>query len=430
MLNRSKKRLFRGSLVALLAATMLLASLAQAACRSTEFAPLAQGAAAINLAFGRVNLAASSLQPPSSLLASSTATAADFHYGGADAGSVLWRCDKADVERAEVYFLAATNGASRLGGHHPAGVADGLTDVYATWFAHVGLRLEMDGKSLNRRWQRIELKSWQDEGAQIAIRVQDLPSLQAQLYRVSDDLPTEGGSDDCPQGGALTASGVAYRCTAASAFLQLAASGLAHDSVGEDSATHHQGALQGMAYRLSPTLTVSRLPSCVVRSATPAVLLPTASVAQMESDGSAPEAPFSVQLECEQSDAGAQARVGLQVSPGALAAAQRLRLINAQGGVSHLLADDYASNPQMAKGVGIGLFDASGRRLWWVGQDSGATGEDSGWYPVQQQAWQGAQDAQRQQWQLNFTAKLLRLPGEAVTPGKIRATAYVLVKLP
>jgi len=134
-------------------------------------------------------------------------------------------------------------------------------------------------------------------------------------------------------------------------------------------------------------------------------------------------------------------RPSLQASPGAFAAARELGLVNPDNSnsVGYLLSDQYLvsdhSTSEIAKGVGITLHDRNGEQRRFVGQPGLVgtgypRGTDAGWYPVGDSM--GAETcatAKLRCYRLDFTARLVHLPGRDITPGKVRAIAHVLVKV-
>lgn len=395
--------------------------------------------------FGKVNLTNPYLQPVGSLLATAIVPPTNYTYGGANASSVLWTCDKADLPN--VHFLVATNGDDRVGGFYDIGTSDGLPGVYATYFAYVGLKLSMSGITVSRYWQRVPLTSYAESGNKIQIRLQDIPPLQAELYRISS-LPGTGAvsyycGNNNTQGSGINFTGT-YTCTQPNAYIQLVGPGITHDNAGEDSAYKMQfwGADNGFGYGMRSAATLSQTATCVARNATPLVLFEAMSVQQLQAGASA-QANFSVQIECSDSAVSGtnsgQTALGIQVSPGAYSAAQSLGLVNASGGVNALVSDNYGNDPGLARGVGITLKNAgTGAAMPFVGQPGNTgntpisypTGPNAGWYPVLTGATAvGSSASGYSNYLQTFIASLQQLPGENVTPGKVRATAYVLVKV-
>ena len=419
-------------------------------CTRTSAAQTEDSRTAI-IPFGKINLTDEYFVPYGSLLGSVVVPPTNYTYGGANGSTVLWECDEADL--SNIYFLVATNGDDRVGGFYDIGGSDGLTDVYATWFAHVGIRQTMAGVTLTRYWQKVPVTSWNKTSAgKIQIRLQDIPPLQAEIFRVTDLPGTAAASYYCGNNN-YDGSGIAYGsstgktyiCTQPNSYIQLSGDStvsfaFAHDLPGEDSARYFDfwGVDNGFGYGMRSQNAIYSVPTCVARSADPVVMLPTISVPELENGGGA-SSTFTVQVECSDSAKSGvgdtQTAMGIQVSEGAYSAAKLLGLVNSSGGVSALVSDNYFS-PDMAKGVGITLAhsDNPGQALTLVGQPGIATmtpgGNNAGWYPVLLGATKaGSVKSGYTYYTYSFIATLKKLNGQTVTPGKVHATAYVLVKM-
>jgi len=440
MLRISLVRRVAGAL--LLAASFMLPMAGHAACVSSG-AGQTEDTRTAQIAFGRVNMTDTYLQPVGTLLASTIVPPTQYTYGGATAATVLWTCDQADLPN--LYFLAATNGDDRVGGFWETGAADGLSGVYATWLSYVGVKLTMSGLTLSRYWQRIPLTTYAVSGNRIQIRLQDVPAMQAELYRISSLPPAAGAASDyCATMGSASATGTVYTCVQPNAYIQLVGPGIVHDEIGEDSAYRYDfwGADNGFGYGMRQATSLSQVATCVARSATPHVLFPTVSAQQLQA-GAVTQANFSVQVECSNSvssgTASGQTALGIQVSPGAYRAAQSLGLVNASGGVTALVSDNYGNDTGLAQGVGITLENATtGNSMVFVGQpgitgsvpSANPSGAGAGWYPVLEGASSmGTTQSGYTHYLQTFTATLRQLPSHMAQPGKVYATAYVLVKV-
>ncbi|MCS3407303.1 fimbrial protein [Serratia sp. AKBS12] len=423
---------------------------AYAACTKTSVPQTEDGYTAI-IPFGKINLTDAYFLPPGSHISTVIVPPTNYTTGGASGSSVLWECDAADLPG--IYFLVATNGDDRVGGFYDIGAPDGLTDVYATWFAYVGLKQTMAGVTLTRYWKKIPVSSYATTGnGKIQIRLQDIPPLQAELYRIST-LPATGArsaycgnnNSDGAGIGYASSTGRIYSCIQPNAYIQLAGDAsvsilFAHDKPGEDSATRFLfwGADNGFGYGMRVANKLYANPTCVARNARPVVMLPTVTVAELEA-GNSSNANFTVRVECNNSAtsgvADTQTALGFQVSEGAYSAALSMGLVNANGGVRALLSDNYFS-PGIAKGVGIFLSYSgdSGIPMTLIGQPGIATltpgGNAAGWYPVKKGATpEGTSISGYTYYTYNFIATLKKLDGQTVTPGKVHATASVLVKM-
>lgn len=387
---------------------------------------------------GKINITDTYLQPVGSLLASTVIPPTNYTYGGANASSVMWTCDIADLP--SLYYLVAVNGDDRVGGFYEIGSIDGLSHVYATWFEYVGLKLTMSGITLTRLYQKVPLTSYAVNNGKIQIRLGDIPPLHAELYRVSTLPPRSGaGSNYCNGMGAASGTGTQYTCTQPNGYIQLVGPGLTYDNLGSDSADSYRfwGANNGFGYGMRSAATLSNNATCVARNATPVVLFKTMTIEELNSGG-VTNSSFSITVECNNNTksgvASGQTAVGIQVSSGAFVAAQKLGLVNGSGGVSALLSDDYDVDPNVAKGVGIFLKNtATNKSMNFVGQPGlagGLQGANAGWYPVLEGTTSlGISVSGYTNYSNRFDVELRKIPGQTITPGKIHSTAYVLVKV-
>lgn len=419
-----------------------------ARCTSTYVTQPADNRSA-QITLGNVNLSNTYFQPVGSLLASTVVPPTAYTYGGANATSVLWICDEADL--SQLSFLVATNGDDRVGGYHETGLTDGLSGVYATWFAYVGLKQTMSGVVIGRNWQSVPVSTYElipgksPGQGKIQIRLQDIPPMQVELYRLSTIPPNSAVSNYCAGLGTkglgyASATGTQYICGQPSSYIQFVGPGLTHDNEGDDSASHYAfwGAYNGFGYTLNNGIVLSNNATCAVKNLTPRVIFPTMSIQELLAGGTR-EADISVQIECNYDVLSGitkgQTAIGIQVSPGAYLAAQKLNLVNVQGGVSALVSDNYGLDPRLATGVGITLKNGTTREpMVFVGQPgltgSGLSGEKAGWHPVLKDSKLiGPSIEDYVSYSHTYTATLQQLPGLVAKPGRVSATAYVLVKI-
>lgn len=421
---------------------------AHASCTKTAYTQTEDGRTAI-IPFGKLNLADTYLQPVGTLLASVVVPSTNYTYGGTVASTVLWECDAVDLP--SIYFLVATNGDDRVGGYYESGADDGLPSVYATWFAYTGIKLTMSGTTLSRYWQKVPITTYATASSgKIQIRLQDIPPLQAELYRISSLPGTSARSAYCGNSnsgsgiGYASTSGKNYTCTQPNGYIQLSGDSsvsfsFARDAVGDDSSTNFNFFLadNGFGYGMRSSNTLYQTATCVVRNATPVVLLPMISVPSLNA-GQTVSANFSVEVECSNAAvsgvAANQTAIGFQASDGAYAAARTIGLVNSSGGVSALLSDNFGSSG-VAGGVGIYLYNSLGTNMVFLGNSGNVSltspgGSSAGWYPVLDGATSaGSSSSGYTNYSQTFTATLGRLPGQTVSAGKVYSTSYVLVKI-
>jgi type 1 fimbria pilin len=118
--------------------------------------------------------------------------------------------------------------------------------------------------------------------------------------------------------------------------------------------------------------------------------------------------------------------------------------VNQDQGVRYLLSDNYGLDPSLAKGVGISLSDSDSQQPMQflssplAGQGMSRplpAGRNAGWYRLDtsnaSRCLPPAPAAPAYQFTVEkrLTATLQKLPGKTVAPGRVFATAYVIVKV-
>ena len=267
----------------------------------------------------------------------------------------------------------------------------------------------------------------------------DIPPLEASLYKISQLPPTTGnGSNGCNHMGS---NGI-YNCLRPNSYIQLSGDShvnfsFAHDHVGEDSNTQHTflNANNGFGYGLRNTGPLTRTETCVARNVTPLVEFPAITAAQLQ-QGQNIQANFNVTLECSdhvQSGTNSnQTAIAFELSNDAYITALNLGLGLENGAIKYLLSDQYQSNAELAQGVGIRLnHSISHEEMFFVRPSAGLeTGGNAGWHPVLEGSSRiGRVQSGHSSYLQLYTATLEALPGKTVTPGKIKATATVVVKI-
>jgi len=441
-------RLYR---VLWLCISLFMVHTSHASCKRTENLYVhTSDIAIIKLRFGHINLTDSVLQPYGTVLASIVSPATDYAYKNAQPDTVLWECDKEDVDK--IQFLVANNADEVYGGWHEIGQADHLENVYATAFDNVGLHLSMDGVALSQYWQPVPVKTYHEFRGKnpitgkltdrIAIRLRDVPDMEARLYKVQTKISTIFPLNHVYPGCNLRSSRITYICLEPNGYIQLDGPGILHDYAGEWARYHYlfYGANNGLVWGMYKSFSFSNEPTCVIKSTTAHVRFAPISVQQLQ-DGGETSAKFSVEVDCNDDPkisgtVDNKTAIGVQVSTGAFEGAQKLRLVNQDNGVEYLLSDQYGKDSSLAKGVGIRLYNERDHQRWFVGQPGSVgaghpQGASAGWYSILQGATPvGDVSSGSRRHRLDFTARLVKLPkAQEITPGKVRATAHVLVKV-
>ena len=394
------------------------------------------------LPFGRVNLTSTYLQPVGTPLGSVVVSPASAP--GLNSETVLWQCDLSDAN--DIYEVFATNGDDRVGGFWEIGngagttVNDGLPGYYATWFPYVGVKLThvYSGRVFTRFWQQSKITQYDTVGNKIQIKAKHLSMVQADLARVSSRPPNSGsGSNYCGNNAPTSGSGVyTYNCIQPNGYVVFRGGGIYSDPIGSDSNTAiaFWGQMNGIAFGMRAASSISYTATCVARNVTPVVSFMPITASELN-QGITRSSNFTINLECSNDarsgTATNQTALGIQVAYNAYAQAQSLGLLTSGGGVSYLVSNGYGTDPSVATGVGISLNNASnGTAMNFLGWSNTGTGAAGGWYPVLAGAsTTGSNLSGYTSYSQTITATLGTLPGKRATPGKVDATAYVLVKV-
>ncbi len=366
-----------------------------------------------------------SFQPDGTLIASGVApfvqSATSFN-GGYSSEQVLFRCDAAD--EANLLELYATNGDYTYGGMYEDGAVGGIQGGYATYVKGVVLRYtnQITGEYYSRYWKSRKLTDLdRDSQGRILVKAKNFSGVITELFRLESSR------------GATTAASYTYG-TMANAYIAFSGPGLTAPAVGSDSATNYQGwYLNWPAVWSLYRTQFQRVAFCGLTDFTPYVSLPPISVAELN-DGNVSSANFNVNVECQTTatsgTTAGRVAIGFLQPPANVAAATDLNLKNANGGVSHLLSDNYGA-PGVAKGVGIKLY-RNNQPINFLSSETTQTGNAGGWYGVLD----GAQslvntDAGKgiNYYNETFRAQLEKIEGQKVGGGSVNAHAQVIVRV-
>ena len=419
---------------------MLLAPTAQAACALTGSGmDIRDVPTATPISIPNFNISDPYLQPGGTLLGSTVIPATDSLRFTPD--TVLWTCNKEDLK--DIYFLVATNGSSPLNGRFDVGSKDGLDNVYSTYWKYVGVRFTVDGMPVNLNYKRVGLKTHvtnPTDATKIDIRLKDLPTVEASVYRVTS-LPSGGSGSfhDCKN---MTDSG-SYRngCKQWAMGIQLGGvplGGLANieNANSFDGGIRNQRNAIGYSFYTGTTYATNSK-TCVARNIeTPIVTFPSVVGAALK-NGQTVGANFQVMLDCNSTSiqsgtAKGQVAIGFQPSAAAADAAQRLNLNNQHGSSQYLLSDAYDTNPNSAKGVGIQIENVGlKRKLRFLNKNASfGGGVEAGWSGALEGAIKaGVVVSGFERYTQDYKATLTALPGADVTAGQVKSTATVVVKI-
>lgn len=297
-------------------------------------------------------------------------------------------------------------------------------------------------------------------------------------YNGETHIGSSAGSnpDQVWSAGGAAPTGISKGCMQPNGYINLYGAGYNAD-LDKDSNTNVSNYRNSFPIGLagSPAATFTYAPSCVITTVTPYVSFQTVTVSQLNNAGDGvgiADQNFNVILSCD-SNVGSTATinsvaVALQPSLPAYNNAQNLGLVDSSSGaVKYLVSDDYTAD-DMAKGVGIILKNGegasvnffgwadlacsggglsyggpssaqtnpvlsnAGRYSYCAGFSSVTAMRQAGWDPMISGSTRISEDTTNSIVSYNkvYTASLAKLPGITPTPGKIKATATVLVRYP
>ncbi len=380
-----------------------------------------------------INLSSGDFIPPGTMLASSVAPFVQYGTtGGYDPERVFFRCAPEDP----VYEMYSTNGDNYYSGHptrDKTGLALGLEAAYETAWDNILLRLTnvTTGEYFTDIWkERLLTDLDTDSHGYRLVKAKNLSTVRAEVY-------SSGGNQSHLY--ANTRLSQIYAYTQPSAYIAIKGPGLAAPTTGNSHVNDFNGWASNWpgAIGMYRNVTLKRYPTCVVLNATPYVFLPSVSRNDIENGTATSEVPFQISFKCQNAMVSGtgnnQTALGILASPGAYAAAPKLGLVNAQSGISHLVSDNYGSSGY-AEGVGIRILRDNNPINLLSSENSalgGANANQMGWYPIigNNTVLTGNRNGV-DFYTENFRARLEKLPqAAAVTPGRVRATATVVIRV-
>ena len=402
--------------------------------------------ARINL--GQIVITNDLIQPPGTLLGS---TIVDWSTAkNLTPETVMFECDLADLPR--MFENYSTNGDEPFGGYEIV-TGEGLTDVYYSRMRHVGIRVTNmnTGQNATRFWKREPVGDRYEimptNPNKILFKGKHISKYRVEAFKISrtieqlSDLGVGRGTfcgnwtqDPSPRDLERYPGRMwNYTCNQPAAYFAFVGPGTTEDKEGADHNTsfHFFSAYGvGMTIHNSPT-TFYYTPSCVFRSVTPVVVFPEISKPKLNA-GETREAQFHVDIDCmNDSESGfstGQVAVGLQANPGSLSKARELGLVSPQGGVSHLVSENY-DGAEVARGVGVRLKNRAGENLMFLSTDAPGGGSAAGWMPIKSTADLVSDVGGVSKYRKAITASFEKIPGQDVTVGKYNANAYVVIRI-
>ena len=366
-----------------------------------------------------INVAGDIIQPNGTLLTSAYSLPAQYgQRAGYNPEDVLFRCAPSDED--QIFEVFSTNGDSAYAGMTDiSGVTAGVTGVYRTVFRNIGAKIIhlASGLPFLKNWQERKLINLdKDANGNILVKVKNFSPISVELYKSNDT------------GGAwLTGS---YTYSQPNGYATIRGPGM---NEGLIAGTNSQFIYYGfygywpIAIGLLNNITVRRVPACVFRMVTPYVLFPTISVEQIN-NGEQVERDFTVSYDCEKtySPGTVMNQVAIGLKPTSMA--------NVIAGSSdpsfktHLVDYEYLSQPEVAaQGVGIRIVRNGSTMNLLYDENNFGGGENAGWYSA---TGSFSDTSDLRQVTETWTAVLEALPsGAQVTPGRVKATAKIIIRV-
>lgn len=364
-------------------------------------------------------------QPDGTLLASATSDFTTFAVNtGYALGQVLFRCDAADVD--QLYEMYATNGDSTYGGRYEDGtIAGNVSYGYATTVMNVVIRFTnlATGEYYARIWKGRRLTGLDtDSSGRILVKAKNFSNVYTELFRI-----------DYARSGANNTPSYLYGRSQPNAYIAFKGPGITGPIEGTDSYSNWPGwySTWPASLGLYKYVTFRRTTICAVSNFTPTVVLPRISVAELN-NGNTSSADFNVDFQCQTGiNSGVTAgtvAMGFLVPAANAAKAQALGLMNGNGGVSHLVSDNYGA-AGTAGGVGIRIY-RNNSPMYLLSKNVTQTGNNGGWYGILQGAQEttGSVDGGNSYTE-TFRAELSKISGQTVTAGAVNAHAQVVIRV-
>lgn len=389
----------------------------------------------VPLIFGPITLQPTEFMP-TGLIGSTTASVGQAGVFKEHGNQLLFTCDLAD--EGKTYENFATNGDSNVGGLNGNGEG-----VYQTFFPFIGIKIirDKDGKVFSRYWQQSPI-SGHKEGNKLNFYARDFSSVTAEIYRFPATYRGGGNKFGCNDPAKDQASGISYTCTQPNGYTVFVGPGWNDDQdikPGNDSA-HYWGGFGysnwigfGMIYSPANTFRQSFW-GCRVLNYTNPVTLPPVTVSDLKS-GVKMGADFKVTYRCGGPNVEGAIHKDAGVGTGKISVAFRTnnpRPANAPGDAQwmpYLVSDNYGQNGY-ASNVGIAIPASGSDTPFEFITNEYTVDYTKGWFSLLA----GEDSRTRNGYnQLDITSRYFASyailnQADTITPGKVDATAYIVVR--
>jgi len=381
--------------------------------------------------------------PDGTLLGSSVSSV--YNMGNSGVGTyspeqVLFRCSPEAATANGLMEFYSTNGDNDYAGKRDASGDSGIPGTYYTYYKGLISRITnlTTGQYVSRYWAARQLTDLdRDSQGWLLVKAKNFSQYKLEFFQCSTCTRYYADS---------TSTSTFWSYTQPVGYVAFVAPNFGGNvKVGAD----HNVAYDGFYYRwpgsINPynTVAIRRTATCAVINATPLVVFPSATVAELN-QGASRQLPVTIQMQCQSTtpsgmNAFASGTGANQTALGILAPAANAQAAASAGltttgtGVTYLLSDNYGTDPTVATGVGVALMRPGGGALnFLTNQYVTMGGAKDGWDPVLNDATStgspgaGVTSYQRQ---INATFKAFAPGAVPVTPGRYNATAQVIVRV-
>lgn len=395
----------------------------------------------VPLVFGTIKLQPSEFMPEGliGVTSGSVGQAQSFQtQQGPD--TLLYTCDIGDEGQTFEYF--ATNGDSTVGGN--INVQD---NIYQTFFPFIGIKLiREDGKVFKRKWQHVEITGHKENG-KLNFYAKDFSNVTAEIYRLNRTYRKKDGDAKndfgCPEPAADNSKDIGYTCYQPNGYTVFVGPGWNRDrnitDPEADSNTNYSGWSNsnwigfGMQYSAANRL-IQTDTGCRVNSFTNPVTLPEVTASELES-GIKKGIDFDITYTCGGPFINLTINDDAGVGPDKISVAFKTNnpmAFNVPGGNSqwtpYLVSDQYGQEGY-ASNVGIAVnVSGSNTPIGFIANEF--SNDTKGWFsPLEGEVSRQQYGSSKLNILSKYTASYAVLdPNKPVIPGRVDATAYIVVR--
>ncbi|BBG61394.1 hypothetical protein PRJH_3057 [Providencia rustigianii] len=385
-----------------------------------------------------INVNNDQFQPPGTLVASGFVSMLEAGYETYEPDQILFRCTADEEGKLKEFY--STNGDYNYGGKILVNPALGLNETYISLGKGLGIRIKntITGEYYSRYWKARPLNNLErDSKGWILVKAKDFSNMEVELFKI-DYVKTS----DAPP----ASNGLITFINQPAGYIAFQSSNLSSGLyVGADHASNYSGfyAYWPASVNMARRIYIRNSASCFVRNVTPYISFPLISITELAS-GKKMTLPINIDFYCQiappasnnvgnmvSGTANGQTAMGFLPRPANVNTAANLGLtVSGGAAVTHLVSDGYGTDKNVAKGVGIRLYNSRGMSLNLLSTLAN-TGQGAiyGWYPVLDDA--SVISNANGVWEFTKTlyASLEALPHEQITAGKFNATLQVIIQV-